>query len=144
LIKLQRPIGDAVEKVAVVADDQDRLVRFQQKILQPLGGVDVEMVGGFVQQHQIRLGEEELREQETILLSSGQRFQPLLITGHGEPKAGKNSLDLVVQVVNVVMMKLVLDELEPPLQALSLGLVRGRTDGMSEFFRLMRIAEQFI
>ena len=51
LIQLQRAVGHPVEKVAVVADHQNRLVRRNEELFQPLRRVDIEMIRRLVEQH---------------------------------------------------------------------------------------------
>lgn len=46
--------GDVVHELAVVADDDDRLSVIDEEVFQPLDGLDVQMIGGLVQQKHIR------------------------------------------------------------------------------------------
>src|SRR5262249_62371984 len=57
-IELEDPAGDVVEEVAVVGDDQDRARIIAQMTLEPTDRLGIEMIGGFVEQQQIRLFEE--------------------------------------------------------------------------------------
>ena len=45
---------DPVEEIAVVADDQHRLGLLDEVILEPAGGVDVEVVARLVEEHHVR------------------------------------------------------------------------------------------
>ena len=44
LMQLQRAIGHAGEEIAVVADDEDRLIRLDEESLEPLRCVDLQLV----------------------------------------------------------------------------------------------------
>jgi hypothetical protein len=59
-----------------VADNENRLIRLDQKILKPLRGVDVEVIRRFVEQQQIGLSQEQLgqlRFNATATLYTGER-----------------------------------------------------------------------
>ena len=53
--ELQNPLGDVVEEVAVVGDDDDRARIVAERLFEPLDRLGVEMVGGLVQQQQVGL-----------------------------------------------------------------------------------------
>ena len=55
-------------------DEDQRAAPVTQQVLQPLDGVDVEVVGGFVQQQQIGLGDQRLRQRDALPGAAGQRF----------------------------------------------------------------------
>ena len=55
--------ADAVQEVAIVRDDDHGAVAFQQYPFQPADRVDIEVVGGFVQQHDVGFGEQCLGQQ---------------------------------------------------------------------------------
>ena len=59
--------ADVVEKMPVVGDDDDGAHIVHQKILQPADGSDVQMVGRLVEQDDVRLAEQRLREQDLDL-----------------------------------------------------------------------------
>ena len=46
-------VGDAVEHVAVVRDEDERAGVFEQRLFEDLERGDVEVVGGFVEQQQV-------------------------------------------------------------------------------------------
>ena len=52
--------ADGVKKVTVVGDYNEGAGEFQQKILQPGDGADIQVVGGLVQQDDVRVAEEGL------------------------------------------------------------------------------------
>ncbi len=68
--------GHAVEELAVVRDEQQRARVGLQPVLQPQHGVEVEVVGGLVQQQQVRAAHERAREVQPHAPAAGER-------GHG-------------------------------------------------------------
>ena len=57
--------GDVVDEGAVVADDDDRLPRLDEEVLEPLDRLDVEVVRRLVEEKDIGLLQEELRQLDT-------------------------------------------------------------------------------
>ena len=53
-IKFEDPLGDVVQKVAIVGDGNHGAGVLLQKALQPVDTFGVEVVGGFVKEQQIR------------------------------------------------------------------------------------------
>ena len=62
--------ADAVEEMAVVGDDDEHAFVFQQIILQPVDGIEVEVVGGLVEEQRRRAAEQGLRQQHADFLSA--------------------------------------------------------------------------
>ena len=58
---------DGVEEVAVVADHDNGAGELQKKILQPVDGVNVQVVGGLVHHQDIGVAEQSLRQQDLHL-----------------------------------------------------------------------------
>ena len=56
-----------VQEVTVVRNDDHGAVTFIQHLLQPADGIDVQVVGRFVEQQNIRIGKQRLRQQYTQL-----------------------------------------------------------------------------
>ena len=74
---------DAVQEVPIVRDHHDRRRSRVEHALEPADGIDVQMVGGLVEQQDIRVGEERLRQEHPELVAGrdiGHRsvMQPLL------------------------------------------------------------------
>src|SRR4051812_47416095 len=61
-LELEHRVADGLEEPAVVRDDQQPGVERLQLALEPLEALDVEMVGGLVEQEQIRVAAERARE----------------------------------------------------------------------------------
>ena len=57
--------GDMVDESAVVADDDDRLTRLDEEVLEPLDRLDVEMVRRLVEEKDVGLLQEELCQLDT-------------------------------------------------------------------------------
>ena len=62
--------ADAVEKMAVVRNDDQHALVLAQIILEPVNGIEVEVVGGLVEQQHLRMPEERLGEQDANFLSA--------------------------------------------------------------------------
>ncbi|MCY1405549.1 hypothetical protein D9M71_207890 [compost metagenome] len=59
--------ADAVQEVAVVGNDDHGGVTRREHAFQPADGVDVQVVGRFVQQQHVRIGEQRLGQQHPQL-----------------------------------------------------------------------------
>jgi hypothetical protein len=57
-LEMDDPVGDAVQEVAVVADQDQRPGIALEVALEPKRRLEVEVVGRLVEQHQVRLGEQ--------------------------------------------------------------------------------------
>ena len=137
LIQLQRAVGHAVEEIAVVADDEDRLLRLDRENLRATAVASMSRwFDG--SSSSIRSGS------ASSSFASSRRFccppeslaDLLLERRLGEAEPLQHPLDAVVEVVGVVMLQLVLDVLEPVLQPLSLGFVGLGGDRVGDFFRV--------
>ena len=78
---LQFPDGirRAVEKIPVMRYDDHRLFIIPQILFQPLCGIGVQMIGGFVQEQQIRFLEQQADESQFRLLSPGEHGDRFLL-----------------------------------------------------------------
>ena len=79
--------GDGVEEVPVVRDGDQRAVVARQEILQPVDRVEIEVVGGLVEQQRLRLAEERLRQQHAHLLPALQLAHLALVERLGNVEA---------------------------------------------------------
>src|SRR6185437_9501021 len=79
--------ADRVEEVAVVRNRDERAVVADEKLLQPEDGVEVEVVGGLVEQQGLRLAEERLRQQHADLLAALQLGHLALVDLVGDVEA---------------------------------------------------------
>ncbi len=69
-VELEDPLGDVVEEVPVVGDGEDGAGVRREVVLQPLHRLGVEVVGGLVEQQQIRLLEQELAQRDAATLTT--------------------------------------------------------------------------
>ncbi len=97
-IELDDPGGEAPEERAIVRHEQQRGAASDQEVLHPLDGIDVEVIGGFVEQEDIGLADEGPREE---------RLPPPATRGllerelRVEPEVGKHRLDAGLQLPGV-------------------------------------------
>ena len=71
VLQLQNPLGDVVQEVPVVGDDNHRAGILAQRLLQPLDRFGVEMVGRLVQQQQVGLLQQRHAERHAPPLAAG-------------------------------------------------------------------------
>ncbi len=64
-------VGRGAQQVAVVRDDDERAVVILQRLGERLAHLDVEVIGGLVQQQQVGLLPDEQREREPRFLAAG-------------------------------------------------------------------------
>ena len=70
-IELDDARRQALKERAVVRDEHDRPGVLREEALEPGDGLDVEMVGGLVEQQQVGLGHQRAREEDSAAPSSG-------------------------------------------------------------------------
>ena len=82
----QRPdrVDDPLEEVAVVGDHDERARPAVEEVLEDVEGLDVEVVGGLVEEQHVGLGEQQPQQLEAAALATGQVAEP-----RGEPVAGE-------------------------------------------------------
>src|SRR5690242_19663014 len=78
---------DPVEEPAVVADDHGAAGEVEQRLLERAERVDVEVVGGLVEQEDVAAAAEQLGEVEAVALAAGQVADLLLLIAAGEVEA---------------------------------------------------------
>src|SRR5690606_39860418 len=67
VIQVGHVCTDRVQEVAVVGNDDHGAVTDLENVLQPADGVDIQVVGRFVQQQHFRIGEQRLGQQNAQL-----------------------------------------------------------------------------
>ena len=65
---------DGVEEVAVVRDEDHGVRVRAQVLLEPVAGVEVEMVGGLVEQQQVGPAEQQLGQRDAHLPAARERL----------------------------------------------------------------------
>ena len=98
-IALQLPVVDvhdhvhhAVEEIAVVRDDEQRAGIALQPVFQPDDGVQIEVVGRFVQQQQVGRAHQRLRQVQPHAPAAGKAGDRLLHLLQREAQAGQQLL----------------------------------------------------
>ena len=103
--QLDDPGGDYIQKVAVMGDKDDGARELAEKVFQPENGFGVQMVGGLVQQQQIRLGRQSAAEGHSPLFAAGERPHEGIKRRSG--KGGGGRLDAGLQLPAVRAVNLV-------------------------------------
>ena len=111
-VELDDAAGHGVDEGAVVGDEDQRATPILQQVLQPLDGVQVEVVGGLVEQEHIGLGHQGLCQGHPLAGTAGQpghrgiglEVQALQGFLHaGFPGPSVQSLDAMVQLIQGVV-----------------------------------------
>ena len=71
-VDLTDPLGHVVKEVTVVGDGQDGTWVRLEVALQPVDGLGVQVVGGLVEEQQVRLLDEELAQGDATTLTTGE------------------------------------------------------------------------
>ena len=71
-VQLEHAPRDVLQEIAVVADDDERLRLAFQERLEPENGVDVEMIGGLIEQQDVGLQRQLARDGQALAPAAGQ------------------------------------------------------------------------
>ena len=72
-IEFQDPFGGVVQEVAIVRDRDHGTREARQELLEPFHALGVEVVGRFVEQQHVRLGQQQPAQCDTPLFATGER-----------------------------------------------------------------------
>ena len=97
--------GDAVEEVAVVGDEEDGTGEVAEVIFEPDDGFGIEVVGGFVEQEDVWLGDEGAGEGDAAFFATGEGVDEAV--GGGGAEAAHEGVDAGVEVPAVEQLDLV-------------------------------------
>ena len=88
ILQFQRPPGHRIQKIAIVRDDQHRARIIPQVPFQPFGPFQIEMVGRFVKNQQIRLSHQFPGQRDPGLLPAGKlrRRPSQFLLGKAQPQ----------------------------------------------------------
>ncbi len=86
-LELEHRRADGLQEPAVVRDEDDGGVEREQRLLQPLQGLDVEVVGRLVEEQQVGLGGQGAGQRGAGQLPAGERLQLAVEVGVGEAQA---------------------------------------------------------
>src|SRR5262245_7179298 len=79
---------DAIEEPAIVADDHGASRKLEQRLLERAQRVDVEIVGGLVEQDHVAALAQQLGEVHAVALTAAELTDLLLLIGAGEVERG--------------------------------------------------------
>ena len=115
-----------VHEGAVVAHEQDRPRIGGQESLEPLDALEVKVVGGLVEQEQVGVAQQELRERDAHLPASREVDGALVEVVHGKAEAGQDRAGPALELVSPQALEAVLGLAVALEEALLLGtLARG-------------------
>src|ERR1700693_3508581 len=98
--------------------------------LEPAGGVDVKVVAGLVEEHDVGAGQQELGEHEPALLAAAERLDGPVVVLLAEAEAVEDLLDTVLEDVGVVVVEQLVEAVVAGGEGLVLGLVGGPGEGV--------------
>ncbi len=101
-------VHDGVQEEAVVRDQDHRVRVVVQVLLEPVAGVEIEVIGRFVEQEQVGLRQQQLGQRDAHLPAARERRRRLVVVGGAEPEAPQHRVDLQVDGVAVVEPEAVL------------------------------------
>src|SRR5882672_7257224 len=81
--------GDAVQEPTVVAGHEHAAGEFEQRLLEGAQRLDVEIIGGLVEQQHVRPREHGLREMHPAAFAAGERADLLLLVGAPDVEAAE-------------------------------------------------------
>ena len=102
-------IDAGVHEGAVVADDEHGAVVVGDKAAQPLDALEIQVVGGLVEQQQVGVAQEELGERDTHLPAAGELGARALKVGDLKAQAGQDLAGVALELVAAQVLKAVLD-----------------------------------
>ena len=91
-----------LQEIPVVADDDHALRLAREVSFEPARRVDVEVVARFVEQHDVRRRQQQLREQNAPLLTAAEADDLAVEVLLQKAEAGEHVVDFVVERVGVV------------------------------------------
>ncbi len=142
--QLQAAIGDSIQEETVVADHDQRLSRTDQVVFQPRSAFDVQVVGRFVQQHQVGCGQQELGQHQSVLLSTAQYRHLRAKRGRRETHALQYAFNPVIEVVGVLSRQFLLQSIETLLEIAPLLRIFGLANRFRQPLGLVRQLHQVL
>ena len=122
-----------VQEVAVVADDEQRAVPRGQRALQPLDGLDVQMVGRLVQDEQVGTLQEQTGQEGARLLPAAEMGQRDVPIGAAEAQALQRLADAHFVVIAAGPLEGLLNAAVLGQQCVGMAAVRGGVVGHAMF-----------
>ncbi len=103
--QLPHAVDDAIQEVAVVADDDQRPFPAAQRALQPLHGGDVQVVGRLVEDEQGWPLQQQAAQQHARLLAAAQVQQRRVPLAGREAQPQQHPLDVVLVLVATLALE---------------------------------------
>jgi hypothetical protein len=99
-VEAEDDVGDAVEHVAVVGDEDERSLELEQGFFEDLEGGDVEVVGGLVEHEQVGGLQHEARDEDAAALAAAEALDGLveLVAGEEELRGVAGDVDDAILV----------------------------------------------
>ena len=119
-----------------MADHEHRHRLPRQVVLQPFRGLDIEVVGGLVQEHQVGALEQELGEHQPRLLAARERAGRTVEVGCREPQSAEDLLDAMVDRVGILVDQQLVQLVIPAAGAIAVALVFGLGHLLGRFLEL--------
>src|SRR5690606_22902833 len=104
-IQLEDACRQILQEGAVVGDEQHGAAEILESLFQPGDGTDIQVVGGLVEQQQIRLGHQRLRPQHTTAPATGKLGQGLV---GWQLQAAEGAVDQLLQAPAIFGFQLLL------------------------------------
>ena len=106
VIDLQNPLGDVVEKVAIVGDGHHRAGVFRQMLFQPVDALGIEMIRRFVKKEHVGTLQQKLAQRDAAAFSAGE-IGHLPVAG-GQIHRIHGDLHLPIQIPGILGLDLIL------------------------------------
>ena len=101
VVELDDAVGGVFEEVAVVGDDEEAETGLREIVFQPFDAVDVEVVGGLVEQEQVGLLDQAAGDGEAFAPAAGQGGGELVAVGEADGAGGDGDLGQLLAVGQV-------------------------------------------
>jgi len=103
---LENAIGDGIDEVAVVGDEQQRTAPRSEVVLEPGDGVDVEVVGWLIEDQHIRVAQQEAGECHPHPPAAGELLDRAFVPVGRKAQSGKDTMRLGLERVAAVGFEL--------------------------------------
>ena len=105
LPKLGHVVAHGVQEIAVVRNHHHGALVLAQRVLQPLGAAQIQVVGGLVQHQQIRLHQQDARQTQPRLFAAGEQARLLLPPLLREAETGQHALHAAGPLIAARVLK---------------------------------------
>ena len=106
-VHFDHAVDDAIEEVSVVGHQHQRHLAADQPVLDPVDHLGIEVIGGFVEQQQVRAAEQQLGQRHAATFTPRQVCAPRVRIDETQPVDRRQHL--VLDVVPAVRLELLLE-----------------------------------